>query len=266
MGKSEKMTSGVPPVETIVHKNMLNLFVSSARSQNSVEYEVLERQLVMKDSTENSWCNEVKRILEIYDLPSAYELFVNPPSKYEWKAILNSKLNCFVETAWKNDIRDKSSLKYLNPQSVSVGSSHSCWSSVRDNVHDSKRAELKVKILTGSYILQANRSCFNQYAIDPTCKLCKKEPEDREHFIARCWSLEHIRCSYRQKLVHILNDSSLSVMSDSALFTQITLDWSLVVQEYCVKDVDSDKIELWSREMISKLLYARLRLLNKLRD
>ena len=27
---------GVPPVETIVHKNMLNLFVSSARSQNSV--------------------------------------------------------------------------------------------------------------------------------------------------------------------------------------------------------------------------------------
>ena len=257
---------GVPPVETIVHKNMLNLFVSSARSQNSVEYEVLERQLVMKDSTENSWCNEVKRILEIYDLPSAYELFVNPPSKYEWKAILNSKLNCFVETAWKNDIRDKSSLKYLNPQSVSVGSSHSCWSSVRDNVHDSKRAELKVKILTGSYILQANRSCFNQYAIDPTCKLCKKEPEDREHFIARCWSLEHIRCSYRQKLVHILNDSSLSVMSDSALFTQITLDWSVVVQEYCVKDVDSDKIELWSREMISKLHYARLRLLNKLRD
>ena len=46
----------------------------------------------MKDSTENSWCYEVKRILEIYDLPSAYELFVNPPSKNEWKSILNSKL------------------------------------------------------------------------------------------------------------------------------------------------------------------------------
>ena len=70
------------------------------------------------------------------------------------------------------------------------------------------------------------------------------------------------RCSYRQKLVHILNDSSLSVVSDSALFTQITLDWSVVVQEYCVKDFDTDKIELWSREMISDLHYARLRLLN----
>ena len=96
--------------------------------------------------------------------------------------------------------------------------------------------------------------------------MCKKEQEDREHFIARCWSLDHIKCSYRQKLVDILNDSSLSVMSDSALFTQITLDWSVVVQEYGVKDVDSNKIELWSREMISKLHYARLRLLNKVGD
>ena len=144
----------VPLAETIVHKNMLNLFVNSARSQNSVEYEVVERQLVMKDSTENSWCNEVRRILEIYDLPSAYELFVNHPSKKEWKAILNSKLNCFAETAWEKDIRDKSSLKYLNPQSVSVGSSHNCRSSVRYNVHDSKRAELKAKILTGSYTVE----------------------------------------------------------------------------------------------------------------
>lgn len=53
----------VPPVEIIVHKNILNLFVSSARAQTFVEYEVLERQRIMKDSTENSWCNEVKRLL-----------------------------------------------------------------------------------------------------------------------------------------------------------------------------------------------------------
>ena len=29
----------VPPVETIIHKNILNLFVNSARSQSSVEYD-----------------------------------------------------------------------------------------------------------------------------------------------------------------------------------------------------------------------------------
>ena len=52
----------------------------------------------LKDSTENSWYNEVKRILEIYDLPSAYELFVNPPSKNEWKAILKEEEGKSPET------------------------------------------------------------------------------------------------------------------------------------------------------------------------
>ena len=72
---------GIPPVDVIIHKNILNLFVSSVSSKDSVEYDIIERQLVMKSSDESSWCNEVKRILKQYDLPSAYELFVNTPSK-----------------------------------------------------------------------------------------------------------------------------------------------------------------------------------------
>ena len=47
------------PVEVIIHKNILTLFVSSARSNDSVEYDIIERQLVMKSLDESSWCNEV---------------------------------------------------------------------------------------------------------------------------------------------------------------------------------------------------------------
>ena len=86
---------GIPPVELIIHKNILNLFVSSVSSKDSVEYDIIERQLVMKSSDESSWCNEVKRILKQYDLPSAYELFVNTPSKEKWKTLLNSKMNSY---------------------------------------------------------------------------------------------------------------------------------------------------------------------------
>ena len=53
---------GIPPVELIIHKNILNLFVSLVSSKDSVEYDIIERQLVMKSSDESSWCNEVKRI------------------------------------------------------------------------------------------------------------------------------------------------------------------------------------------------------------
>ena len=61
-----------------------------------------------------------------------------------------------VEAAWKADTESKSSTKYLNPSVLNVGSSHHIWSTVRDNIHDSRRAQIKCKILTGTYILQAN--------------------------------------------------------------------------------------------------------------
>ena len=150
------------PVEVIIHKNILTLFVSSARSKDSVEYDIIERQLVMKSLDESSWCNEVKRILKQYELPSAYKLFVNTPSKEELKALLNSKMISYLEPIWEQEIYSKKSSKYLNSHSVTVGKLYLCWSSVRHNVRDYGRAELKVKVLTGSYILQANRSCFNQ--------------------------------------------------------------------------------------------------------
>ena len=70
---------GVPPVETIIHKNILNLFVNSARSQNSVEYDIFGRTACYENPDENTWCNEIKRTLKIYDLPNAYELFLNSP-------------------------------------------------------------------------------------------------------------------------------------------------------------------------------------------
>ena len=95
-------------------------------------------------------------VISHYDLPSVFELLSNPPSKEAWKCLLNCKVHDMVEAAWKADIESKSSTKYLNPSVLNVGSSHHIWSTVRDNIHDSRRAQIKCKILTGTYILQAN--------------------------------------------------------------------------------------------------------------
>ena len=61
----------------------------------------------MKSSDESSWCNEVKRILKQYNLPSAYELFVNTPSKEKWKTLLNSKMNSYLETVREQELYTK---------------------------------------------------------------------------------------------------------------------------------------------------------------
>ena len=240
---------GVPPVEAIIHKNILNLFVNSARSQSSVEYDIIERQLVMKSSDESSWCNEAKRFLNVYGLPSAYKLFLNPSPKDIWKSMLNSKISSYLEARWEQEILYKKSLKYLDPKSVVVGIPHICWSSVRYNIRDNRRAEMKVKILTGTYILQANRASFNKYAVDPTCKVCQEVPEDRVHFIARCESLDHVREPYKHKLENVFMDIIPNV-KDDMIFTKLVLDHSALIQD-SLNSIDSHKVELRSRELIS---------------
>ena len=57
-----------------------------------------------------------------------------------------------------NEIEQKSSLKYVNPEVIKVRKCHSTWSTVRNSVDGSRRAQLKCKLLTGTYILQANRA------------------------------------------------------------------------------------------------------------
>ena len=48
-----------------------------------------------------------------------------------------------------------------------------------------KRAEVKCKLITGTYILQGNRATFNQHDVNPTCKLCHTDPETRQHFLSK---------------------------------------------------------------------------------
>ena len=59
-------------------------------------------------------------------------------------------------------------------------------------------ASIKAKLLTGSYTLQANKARFNQYDVNPTCIVCKQEPEaeGREHFLLRCEGLADTRTIY----------------------------------------------------------------------
>ena len=93
-------------------------------------------------------------------------------SKSEWKRILNEAVHSHIENMLRADTTDKSSLKYINPNSLKVGQTHHVWSTVSNCLTDSKRAQLKCKLLTGTYILQGNRAAFNQYTVNPTCKLC----------------------------------------------------------------------------------------------
>ena len=108
------------PMEVVLHKNLLNMYVNMIRNDNSIEYEIAHRQLVMIDPQQKSLFNYIRDILNFYELPSIFSLLNNPPTKEEWKGMLNHKIHGKVESLWQADIASKSSTKHVNASVLKV--------------------------------------------------------------------------------------------------------------------------------------------------
>ncbi|MEW8545672.1 MAG: reverse transcriptase family protein [Candidatus Thiodiazotropha sp.] len=251
---------GMLPLEAVIHKNSLNLFCNIVRNKHFIEFEIAERQLVTKSCEEKTWFNLIKLILEVYNLPSIFSLFDQQISKAEWKKIMDNAVHSQIEASWRADVTAKSSLKYVNPDSLKVGHAHPVWSTVRNTMSDNKRAQLKCKVLTGTYILQGNRAAFNQYTVDATCKLCLAAPETRLHFIANCSAYALEREVYVERLRNnpVLSDSLKDNLGDSDFLTQLTLDASVYVTQL----EELEFLESSSREYIEQIHRKRIARLN----
>ena len=259
---------GVLPLDAVVHKNALTTFLNMIRLKGSIENDIALRQIVMKDVKDKSWFMFVREILHMYDLPSIFQLLSNPPSKNEWKRVMNTAVNKAVEEGWQQDVKSKSSLKYVNVDSLKVGRTHHIWSTVRNSIYDSRRAQLKSKLLTGTYILQGNRAVFNQFQVNPTCRLCKAEPETRQHFISECSFLNNERAAYSEKLLKnpVFQSAYIdrSLIKDPEFLTQLTLDASAVLDKEQFDKITWGLLELLTREYIHRIHHKRLAELKRL--
>ena len=165
--------------------------------------------------------------------------------------------NYATEAEWKSDIEQKSSLKYVNPETIGVGKCHPILSTVRNNLANSRRAQLKCKLLQG------NRAVFNQYQVDPTCKLCSAAPESPQHFLAECPVFESERDSFKQKMCKnsLLQDYRFH---DPEFFTRLVLYSSAVFDFNATNRSVISQIELHAREYIHEIHKKRVARLNEI--
>ena len=215
----------------------------------------------MKDFEDKSWFNLIRQILDKYGLPSILYLFDQRFSKEEWKKILSSAVHGYIEAMWRAEVNEKPSLKYVNPDSLKVGSVHPVWATIRNSITDNRRAQLKCKLLSGTYTLQGNSAAFNQYTVDATCKLCLPAPETRQHFVAECMTYSVERERYTEKLRNnpALPDELKHDLLNPELFTQLTLDAS----SYVKQREELENLELHSREYIDQIHRKRIIKLNQ---
>ena len=54
---------------------------------------------------------------------------------------------------------------------------------VKNRKYDIQKAEIKLRLITDTYMLQYHHAELSRNKISPICKLCGEEEEDREHFL-----------------------------------------------------------------------------------
>ena len=214
--------SGTIPIEGYLHKRALSLYGNICRlDQTSTEWRLAERQLSTKTDKSNSWYIAIKKIFVKYGLSDPFDMLFKPIAKLTWKRIVNQH----VDQYWEDKIKFEStlypSLRFLSTSTYTCGRRHPLLQDVR-NQQEIPRVRLKLKLVTGTYILQVNRSSFNQNRIDPTCLLCGNGDENMEHFILECSALSDIRMPILKEIRDICD--SLHPISDNNMLMQIILD------------------------------------------
>ena len=259
--------SGAIPIEAVIHKRALVLFGSICRlGEDSVEKRVARRQLCVKSFESNSWFTAVRKMFLRYDLPDCWNVVDTPPSKLQWKSLVHKHVNAY----WVDRIKARSllysSLEYLTADDYYPGNKH--WllqhSGVARNIPS---IHVKLKLVTGTYILQVNRSAFNQNEIDPTCLMCMEEPETVEHFLVKCSALAGVRQPIMDGIVRCV-EGFMQTPIETETLVQILLDSAGVfgdLKDSQVKNAIKD-IETLSKRLCYALhteRYKRLNLLPK---
>ena len=101
------------------------LFGSICRlDEVSAEKHVTHRQLCVKNYESNSWSIAMRTLFFKYDLPECWNVVEAPPSKAQWKFIVNKHVNDY----WVKRIKSRSilysSIEYLNADEYYPGNKH----------------------------------------------------------------------------------------------------------------------------------------------
>ena len=189
------------PIQVVLDIRDLSFFGNMIRQKDSIEHQVIRRQLAVKDDDSISFTVTIRKILQKYDLPSAYGLIENTPGKEEWKAMVKKATNTSYRKEVSEELKNTTSLKYLALQENPLDEPHSLYKYTGSDPYEIEKASIKARLLTGTYTLQANKHKYNQHEVDKTCELCKSETEDREHFILGCSALDEARQKHLPKLI-----------------------------------------------------------------
>ena len=257
------LLTGFLPVEAQLHIKALVMLCNICRmNEQSIEKKLARRQLAVKKMQSASWFIETKKLVMKYNLGDIYELLDNPPKKEQWKQTVFQNIASYYAERIASLACTYKTLKYLNKQ-YNPGKLHPLLQS-EITTRECARIPVKMKILTGTYILQSTRAAFNQNEVDPTCQLCNEQPETMDHFILKCKILNNIR----QTVLHDIYSTLQQVTGKPLTDIDSESLLSVIIDCSCVQNITIDavgKLEFHCRRLIYSLHTARYAMLSRIK-
>jgi hypothetical protein len=157
-----------------------------------------------------------------------------------------------------------SSLQFLNSKSIYKGNVHPILKHKYYPALIIDRIPIKLRIVTGTYVLQTKRIKFYRDESDPTCLLCGNAEETIQHFILDCQKLESGRTKILMEISatwrNIQNCEMSFIELDSISQLQILLD-SSKYNKVKIDPTNATQIELLAIRLLFRLHIRRTKLL-----
>ena len=191
---------GSLPGSALIHLRMFSLFGMICRSPNSILHSHAVNILTVAKPSSKSWFLEIRTLSLQYRLPHPLLLLQSPPSKDAFKKLVNKKIVDFWETKLREEAMPLTSLKYFNPNFMSLTAPHPIWTTAGSSPYQVTMSTIQGVMVSGRYRTEKLCSHFSKdktgFCQTPHCKGLDYF-EDLEHILADCPALEDTRTRLR---------------------------------------------------------------------
>ena len=164
-----------------------------SRLPNNILHRIASHILISGNDNCGSWFIHIRDLCLKYGLPHPISQLQNPLSKLAAKSLFKSKVIDFYETQLRESSTSLSSLRYFQPNYMSLSKPHPLWTTCSNNSYEVSRAAAQARMLSGRYKTDRLARHFSQNS-DGSCLLCNEGADGSiEHLLLQCPSLSHTR-------------------------------------------------------------------------
>jgi hypothetical protein len=245
------LLGGILPVEAYLDSRIATLLCMVGQDTQSPLLQIALHQYATGGVKSRSWFVYAGVRLSKYSI-DPLDLLQQLVKKNQAKRVIREYWHNLLVT----EATEKSTLVHMNFEAYPAETVHPIWSTVGAKSSETRKAIIKARLLTGTYILQSNKARFNQYILPATCHLCHGADEDLRHFLLECSCMSKLREEY---LVQI--DSLVSGFSELCVVDKI----KLILDSKCglAESCDRNQLELVTRDFVYRLHCKRVWFLNQ---